>query len=90
MAVQQAGVVVTDYDVETIEDAANHYQLVTMRLTPVDGEPSTIRFRVPVVDATGVFVANNVGYRLRKQRGDKPIRKTSSEVSLTSYYATAW
>lgn len=42
MAVQQAGVIVTDYDVETIEDAANHYQLVTMRLTPVDGEPSTI------------------------------------------------
>lgn len=77
MAVQQAGVIVTDYDVETIEDAANHYQLVTMRLTPVDGEPSTIRFRVPVVDATGVFVANNVKYRLRKQRGDKPIRKTS-------------
>jgi hypothetical protein len=91
MAVQNAGVIVTDYEVEEIEDAANHFQQVTMRLTPIDGEPSTVRFRLPVVDKDGVFVANNVKYRLRKQRADKPIRKTTpSKVALTSYYAKAF
>jgi hypothetical protein len=91
LSLQQAGVIVTDYSVETVEDAANHYQKVTMRVAPVDGEPSTVRFRVPVVDPSGVFISNDVKYRLRKQRSDKPIRKTSpNDVALTSYYAKAF
>lgn len=88
LSVQRAGVVVTDFNVEEVEDAANHYQVMTMRLNPIDGEPSTIRFRIPVVEESGEFVANNVKSRLRKQRADVPIRKVSpSSVALTSYYA---
>lgn len=91
LAIQNAGVVVTDYNVEEVEDAANHFYEITMRLAPVDGESSTIRFRLPVVDPTGVFVADNVKYRLRKQRGDKPIRKVSPHsVALTSYAAKTY
>lgn len=88
MAIERSGVIVSGYDVEEVETAADHYRIVTMKLTPIDGDASTIRFRVPVVDETGQFKAGNVNYRLRKQRADKPIRKVSSNtVSLTSYYA---
>lgn len=88
LSVQRAGVVVTDFNVEEVEDAANHYRIVTMRLNPIDGEASTIRFRIPVINETGEFIANNVKSRLRKQRADVPIRKVSpSTVALTSYYA---
>lgn len=86
--IQRAGVTVLNYDVEEVKDAANDYQIVTMQLSPVDGDTSTIRFKVPNVKPNGEFTSNNVKYRLRKQRADKPIRKVSpSTVSLTSYYA---
>ena len=88
MDIQRAGITVLNYDVEEVKDAANDYQVVTMQLAPVDGDTSTIRFKVPNVKPNGEFISNNVKYRLRKQRSDKPIRKVSpSTVSLTSYYA---
>lgn len=88
MAIENAGIIVTDYNVETVEDVANHYQLVSMKINPIDGESSTIRFRLPVISPNGEFVSNGVKYRLRKQRSDKPIRKTAPDtVALTSYYA---
>ena len=88
MAIQDAGVIVTSYDVKDVEDYANNYQIVTMKLNPVDGDGSTVRFRLPKVDQQGEFIANGVKYRLRKQRSDKPIRKTAPDtVALTSYYA---
>jgi hypothetical protein len=88
MSIQEAGVIVTDVKVEVIEDAMNKYQVVSMRITPIDGEPTTIRFRLPVVDESGNYMANGVKYRMRKQRADMPIRKVSpTTVALTSYYA---
>lgn len=88
LAIEKSGVIVSNYEVEDVETASDHYRVVTMKLTPIDGESSTIRFRLPVVDETGQFRAGNVNYRLRKQRADKPIRKVNSNtVALTSYYA---
>lgn len=87
VSIQNAGVAVTGYEVEEVEDLMSHYEIHTVRLTPASGRSSTIRFRVPVVNEDGTYVANGVRYRLRKQRGDMPIRKVSStRVSLTSYY----
>lgn len=88
MAIEQAGVIVTDYAVNEVKTIGNHYKEVTMKIAPIDGEASTVRFKVPVVDDEGQFVSNGVPYKLRKQRADKPIRKVDPHtVSLTSYYA---
>lgn len=87
MSIQNAGVAVTSYVVEDVEDVLNHYEIHTAKLTPATGQSSTIRFKIPKVDPDGSYLANGVRYSLRKQRGDVPIRKVSpTRVALTSYY----
>jgi hypothetical protein len=87
MSVQKAGVAVSGYKVERIEDILGGYEEHVVRLTPVVGQPSTVRFKIPIVREDGSYVTNGVKYRLRKQRGDVPIRKTAPNVvALTSYY----
>lgn len=88
IGIQRAGVAVTKFEVERIEDAMNEYDAYTVRLVPVGGAPSTVRFRLPVIGEDGTFKANGVKCRMRKQRADMPIRKTTpSRVALTSYYS---
>jgi hypothetical protein len=83
----KAGVAVTDYKVETTSDILGSYETHVVKLQPVIGKQSTIRFKIPVIEKNGVFTSNAVKYRLRKQKGDLPIRKIdSNEISLTSYY----
>lgn len=86
LAAQRAGVAVTDLKVDRVVDAVNRYDEYTVRLTPVGGEPSTVRFTIPVIEDDGSWVADGARYMLRKQRGDAPIHKVSpSRVALTSY-----
>jgi len=66
----RAGIAVTDYDVETVVDVANAFENHTVKLTPVGGRSSTIRFKIPVVQKDGSFMSNGVKYRLRNQRAD--------------------
>lgn len=70
LSVQNAGVAVTGHSMEVVEDAMNRYEAHTVKLTPVSGQSSTVRFRVPVINPDGTYLANGVQYRLRKQRGD--------------------
>lgn len=87
MAMQNAGVAVTQYTMEPHVDAMNDYIAYTVRLTPVDGKPSTLRFRLPRVQKDGTYLANGVRYRLATQRNELPIRKVNSRrVALSSYY----
>lgn len=87
MAIQQQGVAVKDYQVETVQDAMNHYQIHTVKVKPVRGRQTTLRFRLPVVDEQGRFLSNGVTNRMRLQRVDQPIRKVNpAKVALTSYY----
>lgn len=89
--VQNAGIAVTDYKVEEVPDILGGYKWHTIRLNPVVGQQSTLRFKLPVVDQDGTYTSNGVKYRLRKQRGDLPIRKISpTRVALTSYYGKAF
>lgn len=88
LAMQGAGVAVTGYNVEEVEDALGHYENHSVQLTPVKGRQTTVHFRVPKVNPDGTFRSNGVRYRLRKQRRDLPIRKlSSSKVALTTYYS---
>lgn len=85
---QRAGVALIDFKVDQHRDASNDYRVFTMRFSPIDGEVSTVRQRIPNVKKDGTFVSNGVKYIMKKQRGDLPIRKVSpSKVALTSYYA---
>lgn len=87
LGIQQAGVAVTDYQVKRVVDAVDKYDMYTVKLTPVKGQPSTVRFKLPVVEEDGTFLAGGVKVRYRTQRADVPLRKTSaSTVALTSYY----
>lgn len=88
MSIQKAGIAVTGYDIETVKDAVSNYEVHRIQLTPVTGKPSTISFRVPVVDKRGVYTSNGQRYRMRTQKADIPIRKVNhSRVALTSYYS---
>jgi hypothetical protein len=58
-----------------------------VRLVPVEGSPTTLRFPIPEIQEDGTYTANGVKYSMRNQRGDFPIRKVASnKVALTSYY----
>jgi hypothetical protein len=87
MNIQNAGICVTDYEVEHVEQITGAYYMYTIRVVPVEGSPSTLRFKLPSVQNDGVYISNSVPYRLRKQRGDLPIRKIGpDQVGLSSYY----
>ena len=87
MHVQHAGIAVTDYDVEVNDEIMGSFEMHTVRVTPVEGQSSTFRFKLPHLEEDGTFRANGVVYRLRKQRSDLPIRKVAPDrVALTSYY----
>jgi hypothetical protein len=87
MAIQKSGLIVTDYKVEKYESILGAEEEHTVRIVPVEGMPSTIRFKLPVVGEDGTYVANGVRYKNRRQFGDNPIRKIDfNRVSLTSYY----
>ena len=85
--IQQAGIIVLDYKVDTIKDISGSYDAYTVRVKPLQGTTSLLRFRLPHVDADGTYTINGVNYRTRKQKGDMPIRKIRpNRVGLTSYY----
>jgi hypothetical protein len=87
MQAQKTGVAVTGYSIEEVKDAANEYEIHSVRLTPVAGAPSTFRFKVPIINEQGIFVSNRVKLKLRSQRADLPIRKVApNKVALTTYY----
>jgi hypothetical protein len=87
MNLQHAGICVTDYKVERMESVQGAYDAHTVKVTPVEGAASTLRFMLPAAEEDGSYTANGVKYHFRKQKGDLPIRKISpSEVALTSYY----
>lgn len=88
LATQNMDVLVTDYQIERHTDAYNDYEIHTVKLNPLTGSPSSVRFKLPVFNERGEYMANGVIYRLRKQRGDVPIRKvTPRRVALSSYYS---
>lgn len=91
VSLQNAGVLVTDYRVNEVEDITGGRIEYTVKVKPLQGTPSTLRFKLPRVEADGSYRINGVTYRTRKQRGDLPIRKlTPTRVALTSYYGKAF
>lgn len=91
MNLQHAAICVTDYQVERVKNITGSYDAYTIKVVPVEGGNSTLRFRLPVVEEDGSYTANGVKYHLRKQRGDLPLRKVAPDtVAMTSYYGKLW
>lgn len=87
MAIQRAGFMVLNYEVERILDAANCDDLYSIKVATVNGKESTLRFTLPALDEDGYWKSNDVDYTMRKQRVDIPIRKTAPDtVTITSFY----
>lgn len=68
--IQKAGVILNDYKVEKFSEVLGDYEMHTMRVRPVEGVSSVLRFKVPTVSDEGTITYNGNKYRLRKQRGD--------------------
>lgn len=86
LAVQRHGIAIQNYQIKRVKKLGDEYDVHSVKLVPVEGEPSTINFKVPVVDDFGVFQSRGVRNFMKKQRTDVPIRKVShDEVALTSY-----
>lgn len=86
-SLQKAGMIITDYDTEVKTDITGSYEMHTVRVTPVEGVASTLRFKLPVIQEDGTYESGGVKYRMRKARRDLPIRKiTPTRVALSSYY----
>lgn len=87
VGIQKSGVIVRKHQVEEQHSALGSFEIHTLELKPVGGNPSTIRMKLPMVDDEGVFKSGGCSYSLRCQRADVPIRKISpTDVGLTSYY----
>lgn len=83
---QRADVCVTDYKLTRVENAFDGFEVHSFKLVPLEGEESTIKVKIPIVDEDGSFMASGVKSRMRTQRIDLPIRKISNyQVALTSY-----
>lgn len=84
---QKGGFAINKYEVERIDNIAGKADIHTIRITPIEGLPSTLRFTMPVVEEDGTYTAGGIRYRMRKQRGDMPLRKTDHDrVAMTTYF----
>ncbi len=91
IALMRAGYAIDGYDVQKHDDIVDSYEIHTVRLVPIRGKPSTIKFRVPKVTPGGTFKAGGNINRMRVQRADIPIRKVKpGDVALTSYHSKMW
>ena len=87
LGLQRGGIIINDYTVTENESILGASKTHTIKLSPIGGQSSTIKFMIPVVDETGVFRIGGINYKLRKQKGDIVIRKIfPDEVALTTGY----
>lgn len=83
---QRNGICVTDHKVTKVENAFDAFEVHSFKLIPLEGQESTIKVKLPIVNDDGSFIASGVRSKCRKQRIDLPIRKISfNQVALTSY-----
>jgi len=84
---QNAGIILSDYAIDQVEDIEGSYQVLRMQLMPVKGKPAVRTFPIPTVDENGEFLVDGVKQYFQFQRIEKPIRKINERrVVLTSYY----
>ncbi|UVD32194.1 putative RNA polymerase beta subunit [Vibrio phage phiKT1028] len=87
LAVQQAGICVTNFEMETVHNVDGTYDVFKVQFHPVGGKPVTRPFRIARVGKDGTFTVDGKKRTKALQRMDYPIRKLDDyRVGLTSYY----
>ncbi len=85
-SLQNHGIIIKDVQIEGKDSILENSEVMVIKLKPLGGKQSTIRVKVPIPNKDGTFKYSGNTYRMRRQKGDKPIRKVSpQEVALTSY-----
>lgn len=69
-SLQNAGILVKDYQVEEINTVLGAYYAYSVSVKPIQGQPSVFHFRLPKVNEEGQYVVNGTKYFMRMQRGD--------------------
>lgn len=84
---QNAGYILTDYQLEQLEDIEGSYQNIKFQLMPVEGKAAIRNTRIPTIDDDGNYLVDGVKSYFQFQRMEKPIRKIAEDkVVLTSHY----
>lgn len=87
VGLQAGGALVQDMSKQVLNNASGESVMYSVKIKPIEGEPSTIRFRIPKLDDEGAFKVAGKTYRFLKQRFALPIVKVDdSTVSLSSYF----
>ncbi|AGB07131.1 hypothetical protein [Vibrio phage VP4B] len=87
LAVQQAGICVTNFDMDTVHNVDGTYDVFKVQFHPVGGKAVTRSFRIARVGKDGTFVIDGKKRTKALQRIDHPIRKLDDyRVGLSSYY----
>jgi hypothetical protein len=86
-AIQNLGVVISDYEVTDDISAMGNYRTHTLNLKLPNGKSKKMSIVLPIFnEKDGTFIHSTKQYVLKKQKTDRPIRKISSDkVTLTSY-----
>ena len=85
--VSKSGIIISDVTDELVEDVLGKKRIIKLSFNPIDGEKTTVRMSIPVINEEGYYENNGVKKRIRKQINEVPIRKISpGGVKLTSYY----
>ena len=86
-SLQRAGVIVQKHTVEESHSALGSFEMHTLDIKPIDGQASSLRFKLPKIEDDGTYMVSSTKYKMRAQRIDVPIRKVGPDrVGLTSYY----
>ena len=69
-SMQSAGVIIEEYAIEKDKTVLGEFEYHEIKMRPVSGKTSTVRFKLPVVNEDGTFLSNGNKYSMRKQRTD--------------------
>lgn len=87
--VQSAGIIVYKIDHIREENILGDTDVFKVHTRAIDGSSSTLHMTLPAINKDGSYTVDGTDYRLRKQRVEPPIIKTSpSKVVLNSYFGT--
>jgi hypothetical protein len=85
--IQKSGVLIKRHEIEEVHSVLGTYENHTLELKPIDGQVSTVRFKLPKISDDGSFLINGNKVLISAQRVDAPIRKINPfTVGLTSSY----
>ena len=85
--IQNTGHLIEEHSVEHNENILGKTETHKLKIRSIKGGATTSSIIVPVLEDDGTFRLSGSTYRMRKQRGDLPIRKISNtRVGLTSYF----